>query len=102
MAPPDGENLTDISYFDGYLFLLNGVPITAFASSETILRFENILGYQKILTTIINCVCIAVISNIGVRLKLWVGMANLYFLCLHIILDWQKQYNKSGSVDFKC
>jgi len=45
---------------------------------------------------------IAVISNIGVRLKLWVGMANLYFLCLHIILDWQKQYNKSGSLDFKC
>jgi hypothetical protein len=35
---------------------------------------------------------IAGISNFGKSLKLWVGMANLYFRCRRIILEWQKQY----------
>jgi len=34
---------------------------------------------------------IAVISNFGASLKLWVEMANLFFPYPHIIVDWQKQ-----------
>jgi hypothetical protein len=34
------------------------------------------------------------------KLKIMGCMANPQFLCRHIIVDWQKQYNKSGFVGF--
>ena len=49
-----------------------------------------------------HCVFIADIYNSGESLKLWVGMADLYFQCHHIIVDGQKQYNNWGFVDVEC
>mgnify|MGYP001827389705 FL=1 len=36
-----------------------------------------------------NCKLIADIYNSKARLKLWIGLANLQFLSLQSIIDWQ-------------
>ena len=43
---------------------------------------------------------IAEIHTHEVSLKLWIGMANLHFLCHRNILGWQKQFKNCRFVGF--
>ena len=44
---------------------------------------------------------IAVISDSGASLKLWIRLANLCFPCHRNILDWQKQCKILSFMDFR-